>query len=89
MEKNMKRYRTFGELLTFIRDHLDECKNEDVYFGVTFDGNENTVTFSPSGYILTLLYSIDQIGGLVVDVKEFESDYLIDRGKKILIKVLV
>lgn len=85
----MKKYRTFGELLAFIRDHIDECKNEDVYFGVTFDGNENTVTFSPHGYILTLLYSIDQIGGFVVDVKEIESDYLNDRGKYILIKVLI
>lgn len=85
----MKKYKTFGELLAFIRDHRYECENEDIHFGVSFDGNENTVTYSQSGYLLIMLYNIDQIGGFVVDVKEIENEYLNDRGKYILIKVLI
>lgn len=85
----MKKYRTFGELLAFIRDHIDECINENVHFGVSFNGDEEVVTYSTPGFLLTLLYSIDQIGGFVVDVKEIESYYLNDRGKYILIKVLI
>ena len=85
----MKKYKTFGELLTFIREHIDECTNENINFGVTFNDDEDVVTYSTPGYLLTLLYSIDQIGGFVVDVKEIGSDYLYGRCKYILIKVLV
>lgn len=85
----MKTYKTFGELLTFIREHIDECIDENINFGVLFNADEDAVTYSTPGYLLTLLYSIDQIGGFVVDVKEIESDYLYDRCKYLLIKVLV
>lgn len=84
----MKRYRTFGEVLAFIREHIDECKSENIYFGVSFNGYEEVVTYSTPCYLLTLLYTIDQISGIVVDVTDTESDYLIDNGKYLLIKVL-
>ena len=83
----MKRYRTFGELLAFINEHLDECKQEDVNFAVVLDGIEKVdpVYLSPS-CLLNTIYQIPITNGLVVSVeetrKEFFSSYL-------LIKVLV
>lgn len=82
-----KKYRTFGELLAFIREHLDECENEDVSFAVVCEGAEKAepVYLSPL-CLLNSLYSIPITNGLVVSVeetsKEFFSSYL-------LIKVLI
>lgn len=86
MEKNMKKYRTFGELLTFIREHLDECEQEDVSFAVVLDGVEKVdpVYLSPL-CLLNTLYQIPITNGLVVSVEETRKEFF---SSYVLIKVL-
>ena len=84
----MKKYRTFGELLAFIRNHIDELNRENVIFSISFNDEEKVLNSTP-GYVLTMLYSIEQILGLVIDVVEVKSDYLNDIEVYLLIKVLI
>lgn len=82
----MKKYKTLGELLAFISDHLEECEHEEVRFAIVrVDGNDGEC-YKTSLQTLNTIYTVSLINSLVVNVEQMESDIY---DNCILIKVLV
>ena len=82
----MKKYRTFGELLGFIREHLDECVNEHVYF--TIRGIErNVVTFACPSFVLSRSYSDNLLASPIELITIDELDG-VDHVYNVILKVL-
>lgn len=82
----MKKYRTFGELLEFIREHLDECINEQVYF--TIRGSEkNVATFAFPSVVLSRSYSDELLASPIdlIVIDELDGD---DHFYNVILKVL-
>ena len=81
----MKKYKTFGELLAFIREHLDECEQEDVSFAVVRVDSGDTECYKDPLQTLNTIYTVPLINSLVVGVEQMESDIY----NCLLIKVLI
>lgn len=80
------KYKTFGELLGFIREHLDECVNEHVYF--TIRGSEkNVATFAFPSVVLSRSYSDDLLASPIDLIVIDELDG-VDHFYNIILKVL-
>lgn len=75
----MKKYRTFGELLAFLKRNMTDIANEGLVFAV----NGSNV-FEPVTDVLTKTYPVDLVNGIVYGVYQFGP-----KGKYIRIKVLI
>ena len=82
----MKKYKTFGELLAFISEHLSECNEEDVHFAIVRVGGSGDKRFKSAMRTVNTIYMPYLINGLVVDVEQTEYD---THSNCVLIKVLV
>lgn len=82
----MKKYKTFGEVLAFIREHLEECEREDLRIAKVHVGGSDVEVYKTVRGTLNTVYPILVLNGLVIDVEQMESDVY---DNCILIKVLV
>lgn len=83
----MNKYKTFGEVLAFIREHLEECRREKLYFGIVdyIDTDGIYKLYMSADLFVTRIYSPELMHGYVVDVVQ---DYLRGEDPHLLIKVL-
>lgn len=80
------KYKTLGELLAFIRDHLEECKLEGVRFAIVRVDRGDEECYKTSLQTLNTIYTVSLINSLVVGVEQMESDIY---DNCLLIKVLL
>lgn len=80
------KYKTLGEMLAFIRDHLDECEREEVRFSIYRIGSHDGKCFRNATRIVNTIYTVSLLNSLVVDVEQVDFD---THSKCLLIKVLV
>lgn len=82
----MKKYKTFGELLAFIREHLDECEREEVNFAVVRSNSSDGTWYRTAFRLVNTIYSPSILNGLVVYVEEIDKESAVHR---LIIKVLI
>lgn len=76
----MKKYKTFGELLAFIRDNRKACVDEKVSFCLDRSDSYVYGSFEDAHTLLTRVYPIEVITSIVVGLKVItisDSSYLV------------
>ena len=64
----MKKYKTFGEFLAFIRKHKQECSDEKLRFRIDRSDEDVYRVYDDTSEFLKTIYPIEVIGGTVLGI---------------------
>lgn len=80
------KYKTLGELLAFINEHIEECEREELRIAIVRQDGHDGVCYKTPLRTINTIYTVSLINSLVVNVEQKESDIY---DNCLLIKVLV
>lgn len=73
----MKKYKTFGELLAFIKDNHKECDNENLCFRLDSSDTYDYELFADAQAILTRVYPIEVLNATVLEINDNKFPYVV------------
>lgn len=73
----MKKYKTFGELLAYIKDNHQACANENLCFLLGRSDTYEYELFADAQAILTRVYPIEVLNAAVLGIKDTNYPYIV------------
>lgn len=64
----MKKYKTFGEFLAYIREHMQECSDEKLRFRIDRSDEDVYRVYDDTSGFLETIYPIEVIGSTVLGI---------------------
>lgn len=73
----MKKYKTFGELLAYIKDNHKACTDENLCFRLDRSDTYDYELFADVEAILTHIYPIEVLNAIVLGIKDNNYPYVV------------